>query len=117
MIAHSGNIKGSILKIIPIKAYVTSVIIIIPIILITNPVRIILLMLTLLVPNIIAFGGVAVGSMNANDAASVTGSINTSGFIFNPAAIEAKTGSSICVEAVFEVNSVRKVINATIIRM
>ena len=97
--------------------YVTIVIIKIPVILIINPVRIILFILTLLVPNIIAFGGVAVGSINANEAASVTGTINIRGLIFKPTAMEAKTGRSIWVEAVFEVNSVRNVIKATITRM
>ena len=117
VIAHSGNTKGSILKTMPKNTYVAIVTIKIPTMLITNPVRIILFILTLSVPKIIAFGGVAVGSINANDAASVTGTINIMGFIFKPTAIEAKTGKSICVEAVFEVNSVRKVISPTIIRI
>ena len=51
----------------------------IPAILIKNPARIISIILNLLAPYTIAFGGVATGSMNAQLAARTTGTVSTSG--------------------------------------
>ena len=60
-------------------------------------------------PKIIAFGGVATGSINANDAEIVAGIIKYSGLTFIAVAIEAKIGSSVWVVAVFDVSSVKNV--------
>ena len=60
----------------------------------------------LFVPNMMAFGGVATGSMKAHEAAIVAGIIRSRGGILKDEAIPASMGSIIWVEAVFEVNSV-----------
>lgn len=62
------------------------------------------------VPNIIAFGGVATGIMNAQDAERVAGIINSNGSRPIDSASAASSGSAIWVVAVFEVSSVRNVI-------
>jgi len=62
-------------------------------------------------PNIIAFGGVATGSIKAHEADRIAGIISISGFIFIATDKAAGIGRIIWVVAVFEVNSVRNVIN------
>ncbi len=64
----------------------------------------------LLLPKMIAFGGVATGIMNAQDAEIVAGIINMKGCRPVATATAAKIGRIISVVAVFEVTSVRKVI-------
>ena len=56
-----------------------------------------------------ALGGVATGSIKAQDGESVAGIIRKSGLIFIATANDARMGRIICVVAVFEVNSVKKV--------
>ena len=65
-----------------------------------------------LLPNMIALGGVAMGSIKAMDAATVTGTINNNGCIPELSEMPAMIGSAISVVAVLEVNSVRKDIPA-----
>ena len=60
-----------------------------------------------------ALGGVAMGSMNAQDAAIVAGSISRSGFTCSAWAVAAMMGSIMVVEAVLEVTSVKKVMVST----
>ena len=74
-----------------------------------NPIFAICAILTLPVPNIIALGGVATGIINAIEAEMVAGIINKSGLMPIAAAVAAKIGSNVCVVAVFEVSSVKKV--------
>jgi len=74
-----------------------------------SPVRIISSILISPDPNTIAFGGVATGNIKAHDADSVAGIISSSGFILIAVAAEPRIGRIICVVAVFEVSSVRKV--------
>ncbi len=59
-------------------------------------------------PKTTAFGGVAAGSINAHDAATVAPVIIIKGWTSNNTAIEANTGRSIAVVARLEVISVRK---------
>ena len=73
------------------------------------------IILNLFVPKIIAFGGVATGSINAIEADIVAGSMNNNGFISVDTDNPARTGRSISIVAVLEVNSVRKVIVKAII--
>ena len=65
-------------------------------------------------PKTIAFGGVATGNMNAQLAASVTGTVSMIGS--NPAssAIAPTTGRNVLVVAVLLVSSVRKMIVAAV---
>ena len=79
----------------------------------TKPVLTIVLIFRRSVPKIIAFGGVAVGNMKASEEAIVAGIIKSMGLFPLETARLAKTGSSICVEATLEVNSVRKDISVT----
>ena len=60
--------------------------------------------------NTMALGGVPIGSMNAQEAAIVAGSISRSALIFNASAVATNMGSNIWVDAVLDVTSVRKVI-------
>jgi len=62
------------------------------------------------VPNIMAFGGVATGSIKAIEADIVAGIISSSGLIFVVMAIPASIGRTISVVAVLDVSSVRNVI-------
>ena len=80
----------------------------VPIMFSANPVFAMSIVLICPPANIIVFGGVATGSINAIEADNVTVIINRSGFI--PIAIEtdAATGIIICATAVFDVNSVKK---------
>lgn len=68
-------------------------------------------------PNTIAFGGVATGIIKAQDADIVAGIIMRSGFIFIAILTEARIGRIISVVAVFEVSSVKKVIERHIVRI
>ena len=81
-----------------------------------TPVRAMSTMRNRCVPKTIAFGGVATGNMNAHDAVIVTGIMRNSGL--RPSAVDmaAMMGSITCVVAVFDVNSVRNVINVQIAR-
>ena len=75
------------------------------------PVRDISITFNRFVPKIIAFGGVAEGSINASEAEIVAGSINNKGLISVLIAKPAKTGKKVSTVATFEVSSVRKVIS------
>ena len=66
------------------------------------------------VAKMMALGGVAVGSINASEEARVAGIIKRSGLSPVATAIPAKTGNNICVDATFEVSSVKKDIMVTI---
>jgi len=81
-----------------------------PIIFKANPVRAISIIFIRFVPNIMAFGGVAIGSIKAIEADSVAGSMNRSGLICVLTESPANTGNNISVVATLEVSSVRKVI-------
>ncbi len=59
-----------------------------------------------------ALGGVATGSMKAQEAAKAAGINNSSGFCRRPIATAASTGIAMAAVAVLEVSSVRKIINA-----
>ena len=61
--------------------------------------------------NTMAFGGVATGSINAQLAASVTGTHNTNGSMPDCAAIAAMTGRKVAAVAKLLVSSVRKTTN------
>ncbi len=63
-------------------------------------------------PKTIAFGGVATGSMNAQLAASVTGTVSMIGSKPASSAIAPTTGRNVAVVAVLLVSSVRKMIIA-----
>ena len=73
------------------------------------------MILILLVPNTMAFGGVAIGNMNAIDADSVAGIIRNKGLMPVVTDKPANTGNNISVVAVFDVSSVRKVIKRQMI--
>jgi len=64
-------------------------------------------------PKTIAFGGVATGSIKAQLAAKATAAVTNNGSKFDWMAIAATTGRKVAVVAILEVNSVRKIINAT----
>lgn len=83
-------------------------------ILMRKPVFIISVIFILLVPNIMALGGVATGSIKAKDAAKVAGSINKSGLTLILTAKPASMGKSISVVAVLEVRLVSSDINIEI---
>ena len=80
-----------------------------------RPVFAISIIFILLVPKIIAFGGVATGSIKAKEADRVAGNIKNKGLISVVIEMPAKTGKIISVVAVFEVSSVKKVIIKAII--
>ena len=73
------------------------------------PTRAISAMVRRLLPNTMAFGGVATGIMNAQDADMVAGIINTSGCVPVSTATDASMGRIISVVAVLLVSSVRNV--------
>ena len=102
---------GSILKIIVPQVMVKNEITIIAKILIINPVLIICAIVSFPVLKAMAFGGVAIGNINAKEAASVTGIIISKGLIPISFAKPLITGKIISVVAVFEVNSVSIDIN------
>ena len=79
------------------------------------PILTISIILTLPLPNIIAFGGVATGIIKAQDADRVAGIINNRGFVFIATATDASIGRIISVVAVFDVSSVKKVIAVHVI--
>ena len=64
--------------------------------------------------NTIAFGGVATGSMNANEAATQTGNAKYNGLMHRRSARDIIIGSRICDVAVLDVNSVKYVISVTL---
>lgn len=66
------------------------------------------------VANTMAFGAVATGNMNAQETDRTAGSIICMGEIPPCIAAEDNTGISKCMEAVFEVTSVRKVVTEEI---
>ena len=80
----------------------------------TTPVRIISDCLINPVPNTIAFGGVATGSIKAHEAPMPITSTNTSLGIPICSAIAANTGTNSAADAVLEANSVKKMIKAEI---
>mmetsp|Transcript_71482 Transcript_71482/g.190106 ORF Transcript_71482/g.190106 Transcript_71482/m.190106 type:complete len:95 (-) Transcript_71482:1181-1465(-) len=67
----------------------------------------------LFVANATEFGGVAAGSMNANEQATVAGSIMARGWVKVCMATDAKMGSMMFAVAVLDVTSVRKVTQQT----
>ena len=83
----------------------------------TKPVLAISAIFILLVPKIMALGGVATGSMNAIEADMVAGIIRNNGFISMETASPARIGRIISVVAVFDVSSVRNVTSREIINM
>ena len=60
-------------------------------------------------PKMMAFGGVATGSIKAQDAEMAAGTTNKNGWIFIANAVTAKIGIKMVEVAVFEVTSVKKV--------
>lgn len=76
-----------------------------------SPVLDISITFNLFVPNMIALGGVAAGSINAKDAAIVAGNMNMSGLSSMLIAKPAKTGKKVSTVATLDVNSVKNVIN------
>ena len=68
-------------------------------------------------PKIIAFGAVAAGSIKAQLAARVAGTIKLIGFKPVALAMEARIGRSISVEAILLVSSVKKAIPAVRVAM
>ena len=77
-----------------------------------TPTRIISDCLIKPVPKTIAFGGVATGSIKAHDAPIPIINTNTSFGIPICSAMAANTGTNSAADAVFEANSVKKIINA-----
>ena len=80
-----------------------------PIKLITMPALAISPILMRPLPKIMAFGGVATGIIKAQDAETVAGIINNSGFICMATPTDARIGRIISVVAVLDVNSVKNV--------
>ncbi len=80
-----------------------------PIMLVMKPALTISIIFSFPEPNTTAFGGVATGNIKAKDAAMVIGITRKRGLILMAFESPAITGRSISVVAVFEVNSVRKV--------
>ena len=66
-------------------------------------------------PKTIAFGGVAIGIINAKLAANVAGNTNKYGCMPAPTEMLARIGTSVAVVAVLDVNSVRNITPAQII--
>ena len=79
-----------------------------------TPVRTISVCLIKPVPNTIAFGGVATGSIKAQDAPIPIISTKTSLGIPICSAIAANTGTKSAADAVFDANSVKKIMKAEI---
>ncbi len=75
-----------------------------------KPARAILGICSMPEPNTIAFGGVATGSMKAQLAASVTGTVMTIGSKPDSMAMAPTTGRKVAVVAILLVSSVRKMI-------
>ncbi len=86
-----------------------------PIRLINKPILTISVIRIRCVPKIIAFGGVATGSIKAQEHDSVAGIIRSSGFIWMATASAPRIGNSISEVAVFDVNSVKNVTKRQII--
>ena len=63
------------------------------------------------------FGGVAIGSIKAIDADNVAVNMSSNGFKCIAIETEARIGKIICVVAVFEVSSVKKLTNAAVMIM
>ena len=82
-----------------------------------RPPRIISRIVSLSEPKTIVFGGVAAGSMKAKDAEIVTGKRIISGCNSRLDVIGAKKFNRSIVEAVLEVNSVKKVVNKQRLRI
>ena len=82
----------------------------------TSPTLTISLCLTCPVPKTIAFGGVATGNINAQDAPRPMINARPNGATFKACAIEIKIGTNNAALAVFEVNSVRKIIKMETIK-
>ena len=87
----------------------------IEIILSINPALIILLIVTFPLPKTTAFGGVAIGNINAQLAAIVVGITKIRGLTSNPIAKIISIGEKVATVAVLEFSSVKKIINATAI--
>lgn len=68
------------------------------------------------VPNTIAFGGVATGNIKAQDAPKPIINAKPKDWIFKACAIEINIGTSNAALAVFEVNSVKKMIKVATIK-
>ena len=68
-------------------------------------------------PKITAFGGVAIGNINAQLAAIVVGMTKNNGFISKPIAKIINIGVKVATVAVFELSSVKKIINKTAINI
>ena len=66
-------------------------------------------------PKTTAFGGVAIGNINAQLAAIVVGMTKNNGFISKPIAKIINIGVKVATVAVFELSSVKKIINKTAI--
>ena len=64
-------------------------------------------------PKITALGGVAIGNINAQLAAIVVGMTKNNGFISKPIAKIINIGVKVATVAVFELSSVKKIINKT----
>lgn len=77
-----------------------------------TPTRIISVCLIRPVPKTIAFGGVATGSINAQEAPIPIIMTNTAGGRPICSAIAANTGTNKAAEAVLEANSVKNIMNA-----
>lgn len=68
-------------------------------------------------PKTMAFGPVAMGSINAQEEAIVAGIISKKGCISMASASEARTGSMMDAVATLEVTSVKKLIDREIVNM
>lgn len=90
---------------------------IIPNIFIISPLRAIMGIVTYPELKTIAFGGVATGSMKAQEAAIAAGAIIIKGFSPIPEATPAKMGNIIAVVAVLLVNSVRNIIRIMVVNI
>ena len=78
-----------------------------------NPARTMSLIFIFPLPKMTALGGVAIGSMKAQLAAIVAGITKNKGFWFIPIAKIIKIGEKVAIVAVFEFNSVKKIITPT----
>ena len=117
IIAHAGNTIGSISKIaVPINQ-VASEMTITPKRFNINPFRAISITLNLPDPNTMALGGVATGSINAHDAATVAGTIKKNGCSPMAIAVAPKMGRIMVAIAVFEMTSVKKMVAETTMKM
>ena len=82
-----------------------------------NPAFIILLIFTFPLPKTTAFGGVAIGSINAQLAAIVVGITKTRGLTSSPIAKIINIGEKVATVAVLELSSVKSMIKATAINI